>query len=287
MSPSVSYNIGMSFTHEIKQEILDLEFSKEEAFNFIYGLVASAGIETGYFTIIRISTNQYQKHIQDILKELKMEYKKVGSYIQIDSLKRNKEIKHPNYFLAGLFVGGGSVSDFNSTSYHLEIQFHSSSNASKLLPLLNSYNFSFNSIRRRTKTVLYIKKQTEISDFLMAIFAHKSALKFEDARIQRDMYNAINRYSNLDVYNQSKLAKASRNFIRMWMFVEKNNLYHEFNDKEINFFKLKEENQYSSLMELSLLYNEKYNTNKTRAGLNHWIYKLRRIVNKNKIGEDK
>ena len=47
---------------------------------------------------------------------------------------------------------------------------------------------------------------------------------------------------------------------------------------KLDFFEIKKENPYLSLTELTEIFEEETGVHKTRAGLNHWIRKLRQKI---------
>ena len=118
-------------------------------------------------------------------------------------------------------------------------------------------------------SVIYLKKSDQISDFLKAIQTFKSLLKFENARIKRDLHSQLNRYSNLDSYNQKKLAISSNKFKKQYEYIKKNNLFINFNKNEILFFQLKLKNPYSSLEELRKIFENKTGLVKSKSCFNH------------------
>jgi len=67
-------------------------------------------------------------------------------------------------------------------------------------------------------------------------------------------------------------------FIRQYNKAKENGLLPNFREEELEFFKLKLENPYSSLAELTKLYEEKTKIKKTRAGLSHYLIKLRKVI---------
>ena len=273
----------MSFALEIKQEVLSQEFAIEQAQAFISGLVSSSSERQGSKTFVKLNNQKISETIKDMMNQLGLKYsssKENRNWIVLNNYQPIIEIKQPSYYFAGAFVGGGSISDTSSNSYHLEIQLYSHMEAEKIRNFLNKYSFEFTLIQRRKLWVLYLKKSEQISDFLRAIQAFNSLMEFENARISRDFHNQLNRYSNLDTYNQQKLAKASSRFIKQYDYIKENNLLSKFRQPELDFFELKLENQFSSLEELTTLYFEKTGIKKTRAGLSHWLIKLRRIVEK-------
>ncbi|MCK5867059.1 MAG: DNA-binding protein WhiA [Mycoplasmataceae bacterium] len=273
----------MSFALEIKKEVLSHEFSEKEALDFVSGLISSSSELVFGKKVIKVNNSDISSALKDLLKQLSIKYnerKENKNWIQIDFISE-KNIKYYSSYFSGAFVGGGSISDSESPSYHLEIQFFSHEQAIRNMKFLNKYEFKFSFIQRRKMFVIYLKKSEQIFEFLRAITAHNSMLKFEDARINRDFYNQLNRLSNLDLYNQKKLATASNDFQRDFAYIIEHNLLKLFKEKEILFFKMKKKNDLSSLQELVILFNKKTGMKKTRAGLHHWIIKLRKIISEN------
>lgn len=274
----------MSFASEIKFEVLNKEFSIENALYFLSGLILTNSKTHDKYATIRINNPNISNAILQLVNELKIETlpsKENKNYILLKEFKPIKDIKLPSFFFAGAFVGGGSISDLDSTSYHLEIQVHSHMSASFMQTFLNKYRFNFSLIQRRLNWVLYIKKSESISDFLRAIEVVNAFFKFEDARVKRDFKNQLNRYSNFDVYNQNKLVAANEKFLLHYQYIKENNLEFLFKKMELTFFELKKSNAFSSLDELTRIINKKYNLTKTRAGLNHWLIKLRNVYEQN------
>ena len=234
------YNLSMSFALEIKNEILLKEFSNEKTKSFLDGVASSSKHSNDDKIILKFSNNEILDLIKQMFENINVEYStssKNPNWIEIDGYEFNDEITDPSAFFGGVFVGGGSVSDINSTSYHLEMGFESSLEAKKTLNFLNNYpSFDFTLTQRRLKWIVYIKKSEQISDFFKAIEAQTSLMRFENVRIERDFNNQLNRYSNLDVYNQSKLAKSSAEFIAQYELIVENGLESEFRDIEIRFF---------------------------------------------------
>ncbi len=272
----------MSFSIEVKQEILSQEFNKEQAFALINGIIDSSGEDIGNTYAIKLNNNEISSEVRDILQELKIKntldkQNKNWIIINKENFSLEEKIKQPGYYFAGVFLAGGSISDPNTSSYHLEVQFYYQKNATKVMKYLDKYKFNFQLIQRRKKWVIYLKKSDLISDFLKAVQATNSLIKFEDVRIQRDYLNHLNRYSNLDLHNQEKLSKASAYHLENYEYILENKLQHMFNKNELIFFETKKQNPFSSLAELVIILREK-GIKKTRAGLNHWLIKLRKIA---------
>ena len=270
----------MSFAQTIKEEILVRDFSKEEAHFFIEGVITSSGVIKKDKIIIKLNKRYVSETIRDLLDQMKIEYEadnKNKNWITLLDFKPTWEIKKPTQFFSGVFIGGGSISDITSTAYHLELQLYSNMHAQKCMNFLNQerYGFKFKMIQRRNMWVLYLKKSEQIADFLKAVEAFKSLMMFEDERIERDFHNQLNRYSNLDLYNQQKLADSSVKFKKLLSNMKKKELQDNFREPELIFFEIKKKNPYLSLAQLVDVLKEKHGIIKTRGGLNHWMIKLK------------
>lgn len=275
----------MSFALDIKNEILQHEYSAEQAEAFVAGLIAASGQRQGSSYIVKMNNIEVSELIRDLINQMDIKHsisKENRNWIVFENYQPHEEIKMPSQYFAGIFVSGGSISDKTSTNYHLEMQFYSHMIAKKVQIFLNKYNFDFHLIQRRKNWVLYIKKSEQISDYLRAIEAFNSLMAFEDERINRDYKNHLNRYSNLDTYNQSKLAKSSKKFQDQYKWIKENGWIGEFREEEIIFFDLKVKNPYSSLEELTHSYFRKTGIRKTRAGLSHYLIKMRKIIETHK-----
>lgn len=145
----------MSFAFEIKKELLTKEMSIDNAFAFVSGLITVAGVRDGSKIIIKFNNSETSEVIRDLLSQLdiKNSYSNENkNFIIVEGFEPITQIKLPAFFFAGAFVGGGSISDAQSTSYHLEIQLHSHQNALMLQGFLNKYpQFNFTLIPRRTQ----------------------------------------------------------------------------------------------------------------------------------------
>lgn len=278
----------MSFAQSIKYELLNKEFSIEEAFAFIDGIIATSGNWESDNVTIKINREDVSNTIRELLNEMKVKHslsQKNKNWIVIINYKKDYKIKLAGPFFAGIFVGGGSISDLTTSSYHLEVQFYSNHDAEICRNFLNNktinFKFKWTMIQRRLMWVIYIKKSDQISDFLKAIGAQVSMFSFEEQRIDREYNNQINRYGNLDAFNQQKLASSSIKFAKLWKAIQDNHLESLFKEQELIFFHLKNENNFSSLSELVILLKDRHGVIKTRAGLNHWLIKLRKICESN------
>ncbi|MBN4083220.1 DNA-binding protein WhiA [Mycoplasma sp. CSL10137] len=273
-----------SFSWTIKKEIINNITKTKEIKSFLYGLYFSNAIEKDDFQIITIKNNYILNKVISRLNKLKISvYKILKNKIYISNqeykkiIDKNWEEKLTSFF-AGVFCGGGSISDKNSTSYHLEISTHSIQNTEMIIKKLNKYDFNFQVLKRRNRFLAYTKKIDELLDFLSAIGAKKSWFELQNLKITRDIENVSNRINNIDISNLQKIANSSIKHIENINYIFENNLINMFNDDQLVFFRIKLENSWISMNEMVKKLEQEHNIVITKSGLNHWLRKLNNIV---------
>lgn len=268
-----------SFSVEIKYELVRKNLSKKQAASFMDGIIYSSLQENE--DEIKVSLkNDFIFNKLIFFSELsgkKYETKNKTLIFKKSNLPKFV-ISNPQLFFAGVFVSRGSVSSLQSSSYHLELKIKCKSIANLMLEKLNNYEFKFSIFDKDDYSILYIKKNDQISEFLKAIGSQESFFKFFDAIISRDHKNQITRIGNLDIYNQSKLVDSNALFLDNYNFVVKNNLLSKFKTDELVFYKFKVSNPYLPLSQISEELSKVHNIVKTKSGLNHWLIKIRNIV---------
>ncbi|MGL6125371.1 MAG: DNA-binding protein WhiA [Metamycoplasmataceae bacterium] len=268
-----------SFSFEIKNELISKNFNKKQTTSFLDGLIFSSLKEDVEEIKISFKNDFIFERIIALLKMSKKYFEVKNKTLIFKKADLNKLIiSDPQFFFAGVFVCSGSISSLKSSSYHLELKVKSKEVANLMLAKLNNYEFKFSVFEKNDYTILYIKKNDQISEFLKAIGSQESFFKFFDAIISRDHKNQITRIGNLDIYNQSKLVDSNALFLENYQFIIKNNLLKKFKEDELKFYKFKSENPYLPLSQISEELSRVHNIVKTKSGLNHWLIKIRNIV---------
>lgn len=111
-------------------------------------------------------------------------------------------------FLRGVFLSAGSLSN-PVRAYHLEIVCGNEALAQALCVLMEEFKVDAKTVRRKEKTVVYLKEGNRIASFLAWINAPVATLKFEDARAEHELRNYINRTSNCETANIGKIVYAA------------------------------------------------------------------------------
>lgn len=298
----------MTFSQQIKEEICRNEYTIDEKkailSSFLKNIVA-----------INISNNKVDweikskapltiRFIANILKELysiekelfisekksskfsrsyKLEFYGDFNFIEKDLLIFEdswKILKKDNLkyaFLTGLFLCGGSINSPISSNYHFELSIHNYDLLKTTEKIFKYYNIKYSSIQRKNKYVIYIKKSETISDLLKMMGASNSMFQYEEKRIYRDYSNQMSRLNNLDISNIKKIALASHEQIKHIEFIKKNNLFYKLSEKEKIFCELRLENKEASLNDLVFLFKQKHNIEISKAGINHFVRKIKKI----------
>lgn len=180
-------------------------------------------------------------------------------------------------YIAGIFLVVGSINSPSTPNYHLELQFHNDMLAKKIKNiLLQTFKLNFKTIKRRNKTVLYLKKSNVISDFLKIIDCPQAVFAFEDKRISRELFNNINRFNNIDISNQQKILNAGDQQVIMISVLKDKKLFKALSLKAQIISNLRLKNPEASLSELGELYYQETGFVITKSGVNHLIREIKK-----------
>lgn len=114
-------------------------------------------------------------------------------------------------YLAGMFLGGGSISvpSENSTGgYHMEWGFSSEIQAQDILEILGQENIFAKKVERGQECIVYIKGGEQICTAVGLMGASISYLTLENKLVDRQMRNLVNRQSNCINANIDKAVSA-------------------------------------------------------------------------------
>ncbi|MBX4209645.2 MAG: DNA-binding protein WhiA [Mollicutes bacterium PWAP] len=277
----------MSFTNDIKKEVIKNIISKEDLNSFINGIKSSIFFNNKDSILLNLRNSKIRELFINKMNEYSFPYLKNGrkysSTIIFEKGNHNFfDVKVPTQYFAGLFLSSGSISDIESLYYHLEINLNNRNVGKFIIDYLSRYKFEFKLLQRKNKFLVYIKKSDQLSDYLKAIGAVNAVIKFENKRINRDIMNSINKLSNLDVYNEEKMYDANIKFMRQYDYLKRNKLDLFFRKVELEYFSLKSSNPQDSLNDIVYKLSKKTGINKTKSALNHWNRKLFRIVEEHK-----
>ena len=110
--------------------------------------------------------------------------------------------------MRGAFLAGGSLTD-PAKSYHLEFVTDHYSVSREMFSILLELGFSPKDVSRGGNYVLYFKQSEAIEDFLTLVGAPLAAMEIMNAKVEKDMRNAVNRRVNCDSANADKIVSAA------------------------------------------------------------------------------
>lgn len=222
----------------------------------------------------------YNIHINNKIDFIINDLMLLDKYLYIDKEKMQQHLVKEHCtraYIAGIFLVVGSINSPSTSNYHLELQFSDGLLAKKIKKkLLQNFKLTFKSIKRRNKTVLYLKKSNAISDFLKIIDCPQAVFAFEDKRISRELFNNINRFNNIDISNQQKSLNAAYQQVEMVKFLKDKKIFSELSLKTQTISNLRLQNPEVSLLELCELYHETTGFIITKSGVNHLIREIKK-----------
>ena len=252
-------------------ELLNKYFSIEA--HFVYEKSIKLLHNTEYIITI-------DKNIDKLLDTLKI------SFID-DTIDRgfiNSDQKFYGY-IAGAFLSCGSCNSPKSSNYHLELAFSSPTYASSIQSLINNYkNLPLNMrlIKRRNLYVIYLKKSSLISSFLIMIGAVESCMSFENVRVDRDYANTENRLLNLDGANMEKQYSSAKKQIENIKYLDKIvGIDSLINEKLILFCRLRLLNVDASMSEIAKMLSKKLDINISKGQVYHLSKKVEVLAKRN------
>jgi hypothetical protein len=175
-------------------------------------------------------------------------------------------------YIKGAFLFNGSVNDPESNNYHLEIQTFNDHLANNLKDLLSMYYISLRVSKNRRGFFTYLKSAEQISDFIKILDVSDSLFYFENIRIERDLFNSINRVMNCEISNQKRAISAARRQIEEINYIESQNYTLKKGFKDV--IKLRKEYPEDSLSELSDKSNDFIGKYYSRSVINHKLREL-------------
>ena len=267
-----------SFTFLIKRELVHKRMSKNEVEAFIDGMLYANYLDlTTPITISLRNHHLFQAAIK-LLKQSKRSWHVVANRLvfALSTPPRFIRSATASAFLAGAFLVSGSTSRLNSSSYHLQLRLKNQTHLHALVAFAAKH-IHFNVAVNKNQFIMYIKRHELIGDFLYILGAQSCYFQFLEAVIARDHRNQITRISNLDIHNQTKLVEAHQVFLDQLALVEAHGLHKLFTRDQLLFFHFKRQHPYLPLSQIADELARRYQLVKTKAGLNHWLIKLRTV----------
>ena len=306
----------MSFSTDIKNEIVRCEYSPSEKIALLSALIKINGtlsmgnksivvdIRTEnaktaklIFLIIKEKYNiecrllvskknklnknnvyiaQIRNNSLEILEDL--EIYKDGSLEALPTMKILKKENDKRAYLAGCFLASGSINDPSSKNYHLEVSTSYLRHAEYLQKMISKFNLNPKTIKRRNKYIVYIKKSEEISDFLRIINSQLGVLEFEEERINKDYWNSNNRLNICEISNEVKTLNSAKEQVEAISKIYNYKKEYLLDQKDKQIAEIRLSNPEANLQEIADIYTAKYDKPLSKSGVNHRIRKIKQIA---------
>lgn len=311
----------MSYTTNIKEEILNNISSKSEIIAELSGYIRNNGHNTpnGFQLTTENSgiCDRIEKQIETIYEvKLKKEIKDSLNFSKNDLLVLTLEEKKdfiledigyqdkngvylerpPQYivganeeiraYLKGVFLTSGSINDPKTSRYHMELLIEQASEAVFVQKLLNLFDLNVKILTRDKGYMLYIKEADKISDFLKLIKATQSVLYFENQRIYRNKKNQANRLNNCEQANMDKVVATATSQLDDIAIIEDNLGKSLLDDKTQEALEYRKKYPEVSLKELSEIISLETGNPISKSGLNHRFRKIKDLANRFKKMEE-
>ena len=305
----------MSFTKQVKEEIINIKASKTEIISILSAFFRNSvkinekaislltesieianwlkeGVKNLYnvnIKIDKISNNGFNKNnIYVVIIE-----EKIGIILSDLSVidDNNKLLENPKEYiisdleekkayLRGIFLSKGSINDPKTAQYHLEFLFDNKYESVLVQRILNDFDLNSKILLRDKKYMVYIKDSEKISDFLKVIGTYNAVMYYENIRVLKEQKNITNRLNNCEQANIDKVVEAANNQIKQIEYIDKVMGIDLLDDKlkEVVFYR----NKYpdASLLELSEIISLETNKKITKSGLNHRFRKIKEIYDR-------
>ncbi len=269
----------MSFNDEIKEELVNRKWKKNELLPLLCGFACTKKPSKNSFVLksqkekimhlISICFKQLYNKNYEVLGTTHNRITKQTTYtitIPLDEyqktikskLQRINQFMSPEkfrIFLSGIFLSSGYISDPKTQQYSLYIKFSDEEIPLMIMDTFSSYDderkIIFKMSSNNNSYKLYIKKSEYISNFIAFINAPVSMLNFENIRLTKDFYNSTNRIAICDSVNYNKsLATGQKNIKDIEIIKNKIGLS-IFDEKTKLIIAIREENSDSPYSEIA------------------------------------
>lgn len=260
---SVEYElIGYLISNHINIEKDDIKFTTENEYN----------INRFSRLLSNLKINDYKISIQGKVFTIIFKEKELEKLDKIDLKDVSQE--EAKWIIRGAYLGGGSINN-PENKYHLELSIAKKENAEEIIRMLKNFDIKSNIIKKKKGYSIYLKEGEEISKFLALLGAHKSVIKFEEIRVQREMNNKINRIVNCETANLNKTINASIEQIEAIRKLKKSKKFSQLEDSLKEIANVRLENPNLSLVELGKKLKEPLG----KSGVNYRLKKIMEIAN--------
>lgn len=230
----------MSFSNEVKSEIISAITDKDKKFACLYGMIIFCKKASEKEICFQCESVDAAKAFADFSSEIfkksvsiskEVFERKNGTSLYSFSIKdeesrnkisevfkidlKNREIDLRNIdnnnlssFVAGVFLSCGSVTN-PKNEYHLEFVIPTKQLYDDMSSVFSSIGLQCKLVMRKNSYILYFKESENIEDILTFMGAQNSTLELMDVKIVKDIRNRVNRVNNCEIANCSKTIDAA------------------------------------------------------------------------------
>lgn len=286
----------MSFSSEVKKELVLINLkSQKQTISELVALFAFSDVNFTKKSIFSFENKDVIRRIGILLNDFKdkknfeylieetetksktnyvVRFKDTHFFEKILNLNTNLQLNEFTYpdFFRGAFLVCGSILNPNN-EYHLEINTISKDLCNLLVKKFKEcpvLGYCPSTVKRRKNYVIYLKESEKITDFLTFIGAQQSAIKFIQIKMLKEIRNNINRSTNFETANLSKITISSNKHIKAIQKIKDTIGLDSLPEylKETAILRLN--NPYISLKELANLYKNPI----SKSGINHRLKKI-------------
>ena len=195
----------------------------------------------------------------------------INKQLNLDSLPDLKS------YVTGLFLAKGWINSPKSKFYHCEIRLKRISDSLDVQNVLTNLNINSLTLEKNKWFYTYIKKSTDITNFLTLLNASQSVMIFEDSRIERDFISTLKKMESIEEYNYKKTIEASTRQIKVLKEILNSKKVEFLSKEKINLVNLRIDNPTYSLSELQMEYYQLYGKNLSKSTISLWLKKIMEI----------
>ena len=301
----------MSFTGEVKSEIINLNTIETEKISELSAIIHNSSILDNQIKI-NSENNAVIRYIFSLIKDIykitpkitvRRGYNYSKNYIYIleintkyNEILKDLGIKEENkilhipkqfiidddellrHYLKGVFLMCGSINDPKKSRYHLEFLVCNFEYSNYLSSILNKFDLNSKVLKRDNKYMVYVKEAEKIGDFLRILGATKSLLYYEDIRIYRDHKNMTNRLNNCEQANVDRIIATATEQVKDIETIITNGGLELLDPKEQVIANYRLKYKEASLLELSEIITIETGQKLTKSGVNHRMKKIKTLA---------
>lgn len=182
-------------------------------------------------------------------------------------------------FLRGAFLAGGSITDPQKKTYHLEMVAYNEEFINGMLYLLNLLGIKAKSGQRKDKYLIYLKDSETISKFLSLINANTGVIRLEEVKVIKSLRGEVNRLVNCETANLEKSLSAAWEQVKIIRELRSNPIWAGLPENLKITAELRLEHPEASLKELGELHQPPL----SKSAINHRLRSLRNLARENSI----